>query len=111
MPSTMLSEKLSKQDKPWLNGQRSDRSRLSWWVTVLFWFIGLGAGAVKVYFDYRSIHLLDNSQLCPVFVENFDSLNFDDWSPDIQLGGFGYACLHLPPPFRSLNQFDQQQRI
>jgi len=99
MPSTMLSEKLSKQDKPWLNDQRGDRSRLSWWVTVLFWFIGLGAGAVKVFFDYRSIHLLDDSQLCPVFVENFDSLNFNDWSPDIQLGGFGYVYLHLPLPF------------
>lgn len=110
MPSTMLSEKLSKEDKPWLS-QRSDRSRLSWWVTALFWFIGLGAGAVKVYFDYRSIRLLDDSQLCPVLVENFDSLNFDDWAPDIQLGGFGYVYLHLPPPLRSLDHFDQQQRI
>jgi hypothetical protein len=89
MPSTMLPEKLSTQDKPWLNGQRGDRSRLSWWVTALMWFIGLGAGAVKVYFDYKSIHLLADSQLCPVFVENFDSLNLNDWTPDVQLSGFG----------------------
>jgi hypothetical protein len=92
----MLTEKLAKQDKSWLRGQKGDRSRLSWWVTVLMWLIGLCAGAAKVYFDYTSIHLLDDSQLCPVFVENFDSLNLNDWTPDIQLGGFGYVS----PSFR-----------
>lgn len=111
MPSTMLSEKISNHDKPWLDGEKGDRSRLSWWLTVLFWFLGLGAGAAKVYFDYRSIQLIDNSQLCPVFVENFDSLNFNDWAPDVQLSGFGYVYLHLPPPARlttsiSNNEFE-----
>jgi len=107
MASTMLPEKLSKQDKPWLNGRKGDRSRLSWWLTVLMWFLGLCGGAVKVYFDYKSIRLLDDSQLCPVFVENFDSLNLDDWTADIQLGGFG-SVYFLLPPFDRSNAPDQQ---
>ena len=108
MPSTMLSEKLSNQEKPWLNGRKGDRSRLSWWVTVLVWFIGLGAGAVRVYFDYKSINLLDDNQLCSVFDENFDSLDLNNWTPEVQLSGFGYVYPRLPQPSRSLNCFDQQ---
>lgn len=107
MPSTMLSEKLTDGDKSWLRGQKGDRPRLSWWLTALMWFIGLCAGVVKIYFDYKSIHILDDSQLCPVFVENFDSLNLNDWTPDVQLSGFGYVFLLLPSLFRSLNR-DQQ---
>ena len=53
------------------------------------WFVGLGLGALKVYFDYTSIRLIHDSQLCPVFTENFDSLNLNDWTPDVQLSGFG----------------------
>jgi hypothetical protein len=89
MPSTMLHEKLTDQDKPWLKGQKGDRSRLSWWVTVAMWFIGLSLGALRVYFDYKSIHVIHDGQLCPVFVENFDNLNLNDWTPDVQLNGFG----------------------
>lgn len=91
MPSTMLSEKIADRDKSWLRGQKGDRPRLSWWLTALMWFIGLCAGAVKIYFDYKSIRILDDSQLCPVFTDNFDSLNLNDWTPDIQLSGFGYV--------------------
>ena len=89
MPSTMLHEKLTDQDRPWLKDQKGDRSRLSWWVTVTMWFIGLSLGALQVYIDYTSIHVIQDSQLCPVFVENFDSLNLNDWTPDVQLNGFG----------------------
>lgn len=89
MPSTMLSEKLTDQEKPWLKGQTGDRSRLSWWVTAIMWFVGLGLGALKVYFDYKSIQVIHDSQLCPVFTENFDTLNLNDWTPDVELGGFG----------------------
>ena len=89
MPSTMLSEKLSDQEKSWLRGQTGDRSRLSWWVTAIMWFVGLGLGALKVYFDYKSIQVIHDNQLCSVFSENFDTLNLDDWTPDVELGGFG----------------------
>jgi hypothetical protein len=90
IPSTMLPEKLTDQDKPWLRAQKGDRSRLSWWVTVSMWFLGLGLGALKVYFDYTSIHVINGSQLCPVFIENFDSLDLtNNWTPDVELNGFG----------------------
>lgn len=95
MPSTMLTEKLSNQEKSWLRAQKGDRTRLSWWLTALMWLVGLCVGALKVFLDYKSIHLLNDSQLCSVFVENFDSLNLNDWTPDIQLGGFGYVYLFL----------------
>ena len=95
MPSTMLTEKLSNQEKSWLRTQKGDRTRLSWWLTALMWLVGLCVGALKVFLDYKSIHLLNDSQLCSVFVENFDSLNLNDWTPDIQLGGFGYVYLFL----------------
>jgi len=110
MSSTMLSEKISDRDKPWLGGHKGDRSRLSWWVTALMWFIGLGAGAVKVYFDYRSIHLLDDNQLCPVLMENFDSLNLDDWTPDVQLGGFGNDEFEMTTTFDK-NLFAQNGQL
>lgn len=99
MPSTMLTGKLNDQDKPWLKGQKNDRSRLSWWVTVIVWFVGLGLGALKVYFDYKSINIIHDDQLCPVFVENFDSLNLDDWTPDVQLGGFGNGEFEMTTTF------------
>lgn len=102
MPSTLLSEKLTDQDKPWLKGQNGDRPRLSWWLTVIMWFAGLGLGALKVYTDYKSINIIHDSQLCPVFVENFDSLNLNDWTPDVELGGFGQVYLLLFLPFRPL---------
>lgn len=89
MPTTMLPEKLTDQDKPWLKGQKGDRSRLSWWLTVTMWFIGLALGALRVYLDYKSIHVIQDGQLCPVFMENFDTLNLNDWTPDVQLSGFG----------------------
>jgi hypothetical protein len=97
MPSTILPEKLNDQDKPWLKGKKGDRSRLSWWLTVLVWFAGLALGALTIYLDYKSIHVVNDSQLCPVFIENFDSLNLNDWTPDVQLGGFGSVisfCCH-----------------
>ena len=89
MPSTMLPEKLTDRNKPWLKGQKGNHSRLSWWLTVAMWFIGLGLGALKVYLDYKSIYVIHDSQLCPVFTENFDSLNLNDWTRDVQLDGFG----------------------
>jgi hypothetical protein len=99
MPSTMLSEKLSDEAKPWLGGQKGDRSRLSWWLTALMWSVGLCVGALKVFLDYKSISLLDSRHLCSVFEENFDSLNLNDWTPDIQLAGFGYVDLASPVTF------------
>ncbi|KAF5373843.1 hypothetical protein D9758_000696 [Tetrapyrgos nigripes] len=90
LPSTRLTEKLTAEDKPWLN-HTPTRERASWWLTVICIVLGFIGAAVLCYFGATTIDLLDESQLCQVLNEDFSSgsLNTDIWKRDVQLGGFG----------------------
>ncbi|PIL27287.1 hypothetical protein GSI_10434 [Ganoderma sinense ZZ0214-1] len=89
MPSSRLSHKLSKEDKPWLR-QRDWRDRASWWVTFAMIVLGAGAAGVLCFFGWNSVQMLTDADLCMVLDENFDSLDLQNtWSPDVELGGFG----------------------
>ena len=89
MPSSRLSHKLSKEDKPWL-GQRDWRDRASWWVTFAMVLLGAGAAGVLCFFGWNSVQMLKDEDLCMVFNENFDTLDLQNtWTRDVELGGFG----------------------
>lgn len=89
MPSSRLSHKLSKEEKPWLK-QRDCRDRASWWLTFVAMFLGIGGAAVLCFFGYSNVLLLKDSDLCMVLDESFDQLDLQNtWSRDVELGGFG----------------------
>ena len=89
MPSSRLSHKLSKEDKPWL-GQRDWRDRASWWLTFFMLVLGVGGAAVLCFFGWQDVKLLKDSDLCMVLDENFDTLDLQNtWTRDVELGGFG----------------------
>ncbi len=93
MPSTRLESKLTKEDKPWLN-QKDKRTRWSWWLTVLCFFIGIGAAGIVVYLGWSGVKFLKDGDMCMVLNEGFDSLDLDNtWTRDVELGGFG--CVHM----------------
>ncbi|KAI0353342.1 concanavalin A-like lectin/glucanase [Trametes cingulata] len=89
MPSSRLSHKLSKEEKPWLK-QRDCRDRASWWLTFFAMMLGVGGAAVLCFFGYSSVLLLKDEDLCMVLDEPFDNLDLQNtWTRDVELGGFG----------------------
>ncbi|KAG1733861.1 glycoside hydrolase family 16 protein [Suillus paluster] len=86
LQSTRLKSKLTKEDKPW----QTKRSKSSWWITFIIMILGLlGAGAL-CYEGYKGVNILTDSQLCLVMQDDFTgSLDSDNWSLDVELGGFG----------------------
>ncbi|KAI1798440.1 concanavalin A-like lectin/glucanase [Ganoderma leucocontextum] len=89
MPSSRLSHKLSKEDKPWLE-QRDWRDRASWWVTFAMIVLGAGAAGVLCFFGWSDVQMLKDSDLCMVLDENFNTLDLQNtWTRDVELGGFG----------------------
>ncbi|KAF9075383.1 concanavalin A-like lectin/glucanase domain-containing protein [Rhodocollybia butyracea] len=74
LPSTLLSEKIRNEEKPWLS-KHAPRERLSYFLTVLC----------------MDIDLLDESQLCTVFFDDFTSNSLDTsiWQRTVEMGGFG----------------------
>lgn len=86
----MLTEKLTKADKPWL-AVRPPNERLSRFLTYFFMFLGLAGAALICFIDLRDLQLLDESKLCTVFEDDFSSGSLDTsiWTRTIELGGFG----------------------
>lgn len=88
--STILSEKLTKADKPWL-AKRQPRARLSHYLSLLGIFLGFAGAALLCYFELTDLDLLDESNLCTVFEDDFSSSSLDTsiWTRTVELGGFG----------------------
>lgn len=84
-PSTMLTGEI---EKPW-KSQNTSQMRFAYWVTYAAAAIGIVAGALRCYFGWRGVPRLGN--LCQVMEDEFETLNTDIWSHDIDLGGFGYV--------------------
>ena len=91
MPSTRLREKLKDEDKPWLALKPTVLERATKWVTFAWFLIGIGIAGILVFRGYKTVHILQDSQLCVVFDEQFSASTLDtnSWSYDIELGGFG----------------------
>ncbi|OCH85998.1 concanavalin A-like lectin/glucanase [Obba rivulosa] len=90
LPSSMLPQKLSKEDKPWL-GQKDWREKASWWFTFILMIVGAGGGAILCYTGFKGINLLKDDQICLVMEDDFSggSLDTSMWAQDVELGGFG----------------------
>ena len=76
-------------NKLWIT-KRDSRARISWWLTVAFTIVGLCAGALRIYFGYMGIPMIEQN-LCLVLEDNFDNGQLDTsiWSHEVDLGGFG----------------------
>ncbi|KAG0698422.1 glycoside hydrolase family 16 protein [Suillus ampliporus] len=89
LTSTRLKSKLTKDDKPWLAKKRRCETA-SWWVTFLAMMLGILAAAALCFEGYKSVNILTDSQLCLVMQDDFTgSLDSDNWSLDVELGGYG----------------------
>ncbi|KAI0320475.1 concanavalin A-like lectin/glucanase domain-containing protein [Amylostereum chailletii] len=94
LPSTLLAEKLQMEDKPWMH-ERDRRAKTSWWITALTFVLGIGGAAALCWRAYVEAgnSMIDDSQLCSVMSDDFDSLDVDGdnsvWKRDVSLGGFG----------------------
>ncbi|KAG2097727.1 glycoside hydrolase family 16 protein [Suillus discolor] len=87
--STRLKAKLTKDDKPWLAKKRRCESG-SWWLTFFAALLGVLIAAALCFRGWESVDLLSDSQLCLVMQDDFDSsIDPNNWSYDIELGGFG----------------------
>jgi hypothetical protein len=95
-PSTMLTGGV---EKPW-KSKNNSKMRLAYWITYATATLGIIAGALRCYLGWRNVPRLGN--LCQVMEEEFDTLNLDIWSRDIDLGGFG--CV----PFNTSRIFSQE---
>ncbi|TFK47356.1 concanavalin A-like lectin/glucanase [Heliocybe sulcata] len=89
MPSSRLERKLTREEKPWM-GKKDGWARASWWLTIIGIIIGLGAAGVICWRGYAGVQVLNDSQLCIVLDDEFDSLDTSNtWNYDVELGGFG----------------------
>ena len=91
-PSTMLTGEI---EKPWKSTNNS-QMRVAYWITYAAAAFGIIAGAMRCYFGWRNVPRLGN--LCQVMEDEFETLNLDIWSRDIDLGGFGYVTLSYSTP-------------
>ncbi|KAI0275853.1 glycoside hydrolase family 16 protein [Russula aff. rugulosa BPL654] len=94
LPSTLLSEKLTKEDKPWLTEAPDARTRASRWVTLLMILLGAGGAGLLCWTGYQDAGrtMIDSNQLCLVMEDTFDNLDVDNggtWTRDVEMSGFG----------------------
>ncbi|KAH9994641.1 concanavalin A-like lectin/glucanase domain-containing protein [Russula vinacea] len=94
LPSTLLSEKLTKEDKPWLTEPPDTRTRASHWVTLLMILLGACGAGLLCWTGYQDAGrtMIDQKQLCLVMEDTFDNLDVDDggtWTRDVEMSGFG----------------------
>ena len=107
LPSTLLSEKLTKEEKPWLNQRPDGRTRASRWITLLMLLLGACIAGFTCWRGYNNAGntIIDPSQLCLVMEDDFDSFDVDNggtWTRDVEMSGFGYVFL-LSQDIRSSN--------
>lgn len=111
LPSTRLKEK---PQKPWLAKKRATKrwETASWWVTFLAIVIGIVAAGALCFHNWSTVNLIADNHLCIVMQDDFtgDSLDSDNWSLDVELGGFGSVLplfsLTIPDFFISNGEFE-----
>ncbi|EIW77739.1 glycoside hydrolase family 16 protein [Coniophora puteana RWD-64-598 SS2] len=90
--STLL-EDPSTIDKPWV-AVKDPFLRISYWLTWGIAFLGIAGSAIRCYFGYKSVLMLDGN-LCPVLDEEFNTDTDtvfgtnSNWFREVELGGYG----------------------
>lgn len=97
-PSTMLTGEI---EKPW-KSKNNSQMRFAYWITYAAAALGIVAGFLRCYFGWRGVPRLGN--ICQVMVDEFETLNTDIWSHDIDLGGFGCAILFYSSPVHQIDR-------
>jgi hypothetical protein len=83
-------------EKPW-KSKNNSQMRLAYWITYAAAAFGIVAGCLRCYFGWRGVPRIGN--LCQVMEEDFQTLNMDIWSHDVDLGGFGCVILYSTPHY------------
>lgn len=76
-------------EKPWVTGAKDPNFKRKRWEKVIFWSsIGLGVliGGAICALAYISV---STGTFCPIWEDEFGSIDADSWSFEIQRGGFG----------------------
>lgn len=82
LPSTLVKEPI---EKPWLQ-KKDPWERVSWWMVIFLFFLGIAASAILCFFAYKDIPRLGN--LCLVMSDDFNSLDTSStWTRTVDLGG------------------------
>jgi hypothetical protein len=108
LPSTLLSEKLTKEDKPWLAERPDGRTRASRWLTLFMLFLGACGAGLLCWSGYKNAGktMIDPKRLCLVMEDTFDNLDVDNggtWTRDVEMSGFGYVSHHVTKSVRDQN--------
>jgi hypothetical protein len=116
LPSTLLSEKLTKEDKPWLTEPLDARTRASHWVTLLMILLGAFGAGLLCWTGYQDAGrtMINQKQLCLVMEDTFDNLDVDDggtWTRDVEMSGFGYVLFLFTQSHRVQNIVSQEWRV
>ena len=96
LPSTLLSEKLKREDKPWLIEAPDARTRASRWITLLMILLGAFGAGLLCWTGYQDAGrtMIDSNRLCLVMEDTFESFDVDNggtWTRDVEMSGFGYV--------------------
>jgi hypothetical protein len=94
LPSTLLSEKLKNEEKPWLNQRPDGRTRASRWITLLMLVLGVSVAGFICWQGYKDAGntIINPRQLCLVMEDNFETFDVDNggtWTRDVEMSGFG----------------------
>lgn len=76
-------------EKPWLTGKEDPNFKRRRWEVIIFWTsIGLGVviGCAICALSYISV---STGTFCPIWEDDFQSIDAESWSYEIQRGGFG----------------------
>ena len=106
LPSTLLAQKLTKEDKPWLSERPDGRTRSSRWVTLFMLFLGACGAGLLCWTGYSDAGktMIDPRHLCLVMEDTFDNLDVDNggtWTRDVEMSGFGYVSCHFTESVRT----------
>jgi hypothetical protein len=96
LPSTLLSEKLTNEDKPWLTEAPDARTRASRWITLLMILLGACGAGLLCWTGYQDAGktMIESKRLCLAMEDTFDNLDVDNggtWTRDVEMSGFGYV--------------------
>ena len=96
LPSTLLSEKLTKEDKPWLTKALDACAHASRWITLLMILLSACGAGLLCWTGYQDAGrmMIDSKRLCLAMEDTFDDFNVDNggiWTRNVEMSGFGYV--------------------
>jgi hypothetical protein len=81
------SRRIKKEDveKPWLD-KKDPKQKWTWIIPLIGIFIGLGLSGFVI---YDGLQTVENYTYCPVFLDDFSNGLGDQWTKEVESGGYG----------------------